>query len=416
MAGACQGGGVREMMQDSLTQEYDVVIVGAGIVGLVLAGLCKKKGLSVCLVDRQFPEILSERVEQIPAVFKAWVSALSPSSLNILSELQLGAMVAESSTPYLTMQVVFGDGGGCDFSHHDMGMKHLGAIVNNYRLREALWQRLHEDDLKVHMVKGQPESWLADQGLLRLVGGQCLQTKMLAGADGARSWVRDAMAVSLSSDSDMKDCAYIGCLVHDQAHGGCARQVFDECGVIGLLPGASPNETVFVWSSDAPSHRRGEDNASVAHQQTLLQALKKAFPSMTYRCEGKWRLHPIHSHMASSYSSHRAVLLGDAACAVHPLAGQGLNIGLRQARLLALSLHSAVRMGQIKNYDDAAREYAQKTRGYDALSRQAYHSCRYMMIPTGQFLQSILHRSMAVFSCHAWARKILIAHAMQDEV
>lgn len=402
------------MKQGQATKEFDVLIVGAGIVGLVLGGLCAQKGLSVGIVDRQFPVMPLDKGLEVPEAYRAWVSALSPSSLHVLHGLGLGAMLDINASPYLTMQVVFGGGQACHFSHQDVGTRQLGMIINNYLLRSALWQHVDSLEGSVQMVTGQPEAWYANQGLLHLDDGRVLQTKLLAGADGVHSWVREAIAVSLVRDRDIKDHAYIGRLVHPQAHAGCARQVFDHVGVIGLLPGSDPNRTVFVWSSDAQSHSQSDAHASEHYQKTLLSALKKSFSSMDYRCEGRWRHHRIHSQMATRYTGPRTVLLGDAACAVHPLAGQGLNIGLRQARLLSESLHEATRSGEQNSYDSAAVRYAQKARGYDDLSRQAYRACRHMMQPQMQ-PYGLLHKGMAMFGKSQWIRRMLIEHAMQND-
>lgn len=312
--------------------DFDVVIVGAGLVGASLAASLRGSGLRVAVVEPAAPR----RIES-----DAWDSriyAISPGSVAFLEA--SGAWQRLDATrvaPVLDMHV-WGDDGASrlDFSSLDAGCTALASIVEGSRLQAALWQTLAADEEIALRCPASCASitWLDDRAEIALADGERLRARLVVGADGAQSWVREQARIVAATHAygQLGVVANFDCA---RPHGGVARQWFRSDGVLALLP-MPGNRVSMVWSTwEAP----GRTLVALAGEALCAQVQEASHDAV-----GELSLitpaaaFPLRRIKVERLIVPRVALIGDAAHVVHPLAGQGVNLGFRDARELAAVL------------------------------------------------------------------------------
>ncbi|MDY6829291.1 MAG: UbiH/UbiF/VisC/COQ6 family ubiquinone biosynthesis hydroxylase [Pseudomonadota bacterium] len=316
----------------------DVTIVGGGLVGLSLAALLRESGLHIALLESdtlpRWPAPLGDRP------FAPRVSALSPASQRILH--RCGAwegITARRATPYRHMHVWDGEGtGSIHFSAAELRVHELGHIVENDVVRSAL-TRCIESAPNIQVIEGARLDRAAPEarGLrLHLTGAKSLSTQLLVGADGARSRVRDLAGMRIRQWS-YGQRAIVTTVRTDEPHSETAWQRFEAGAPLALLPlTAASGDDHFasvVWS--LPDNRA--DAALALGDDEFDQSLSGAFEYRLGRIRAVDRRYsfPLHQCHALRYVVPRVALIGDAAHSIHPLAGQGVNLGLLDAAVLA---------------------------------------------------------------------------------
>ena len=313
---------------------HDVAIAGAGLPGLSLAVALARIGLRVALVDRGSIAM----PEADPATWDARVYAVSPGSARFLHATGAWqALPPERITAIEAMHVV-GDGGAClDFSAYEMNERALAWIVEERALRAALLPQVLASGVEV--IGDAPFvglSFTPDAARLTFRGTDNapreLQARLLVGADGLRSWVRAAAGI-VAEPRSYGQTAVVANYECALAHHGVATQWFlDDGGMLAWLP--LPGRRIsMVWS--APDALAKELCAlspeALAERVTLaggatLGALVPLTPAGAY---------PLSLLQLPATVAHRLALVGDAAHGIHPLAGQGMNLGFGDAEALA---------------------------------------------------------------------------------
>jgi 2-octaprenylphenol hydroxylase len=308
---------------------HDLIVVGGGPVGASLA--CAVRGLSLALVAEPPPVRAPASAE-----FDARVYALSPGNVAFLRAIGgWQALAAERLAPVHAM-AIYGDDGRArlEFDAMEGGIPELAWIVEDAALQRALWTVL----AGVEVVRGAPCERLivdAERASLRLADGRTLQASLVVGADGAQSFVRREAGIG-AAEREYGQAAVVGNFHCGKPHGNTARQWFQAGGaVLALLP--LPGAQVsMVWSLPAREAERVMrlDPAALAAEVArasgaLLGELAPASAARSY---------PLRRLAARSLVAPRVALAGDAAHVIHPLAGQGLNLGLQDARALAETL------------------------------------------------------------------------------
>jgi len=313
-----------------MRNEFDLVIIGGGLVGLSLARALARSGLRQALIEPQPPAV-------VPAD-PSWdnrVYALSPGSVAFLEDCGTWQRLPQDRITRVEAMQVHGDAGDArlQFSAYDAGLRELAFIVEGRQLLQALWEGLGDlADLRIYRPAGWTSLELgSEQAALRLDDGTEIAARLVIGADGAESRVRAQAGISVRP-GDYGQLGVVANFSCEKPHRGTAFQWFMRDGVLALLP--LPGDRVsMVWSIAQEQGRRllalpaAELAANVdAASHGVLGALHLITPAAGF---------PLKFVRVTQFTKPRVALVGDAAHNVHPLAGQGANLGFRDARTLA---------------------------------------------------------------------------------
>lgn len=332
------------------------MIVGGGLVGVSLALALQHAGLDVALVEPQSP--------QLPAA-AAWdsrVYAISPGNVTFLESLGVWSRLDAQRVQCVEAMAIRGDApsGRLEFSAYDAGLRALAWIVEGSALQQALHAALAAAG-QVHVMCPAQASSLqvdADAARVTLANGEEIRAQLVIGTDGGDSWVRRAAGIT-ARVSDYHQLGVVANFETEKNHGGTAFQWFRADGVLALLP--LPGKRVsMVWS------------AAAGHAQALLamdaQSLADAVAVASGGVVGGLRVltpaagFPLRLAHVDKLVAPRIALAGDAAHHVHPLAGQGVNLGFRDVRELAkvlagrAPLQDCGDLSQLRRYARARRE------------------------------------------------------------
>jgi 2-octaprenylphenol hydroxylase len=330
--------------------EFDVIIVGAGVVGSVMASLLLARKLStagrVALVADQFAAAPTSDADWDLRVF-----ALSRASERLLKVCGIwNSLPATRVFPYERMCVFDASGtpadpGSLTFDCAELGEPNLGYIVDGKALQ---WQCLQSARAAgAVLIEGSVEALLAgdDAVTLSLGDGRQLRGTLLAAADGTDSKTRELLGIDTAGHAYHQD-ALVAHVQTAQAHANTAWQRFLTTGPVAFLP-LDDGRCSIVWSVARPQ----ADILRAMDGEAFGRALTEASGAVLGHCTltSKLASFPLKLQYAVDYVRPRAILLGDAAHVVHPLAGQGLNLGLLDCASLAQVLGDA---GGTENYGD----------------------------------------------------------------
>ncbi|MDL4620061.1 FAD-dependent 2-octaprenylphenol hydroxylase [Citrobacter amalonaticus] len=323
-------------------QSVDVAIVGGGMVGLAVACGLQGSGLRVAVLEQREPQPLA--ADAAPALR---VSAINAASEKLLTRLGVWSdIVARRASCYHGMEVWDKDSfGRIEFDDQSMGYSHLGHIVENAVIHYALWQKAQQSSDITLMAPAelQQVAWGENEAFLTLKDGAMLTARLVIGADGANSWLRNKADIPLTF-WDYRHHALVATIRTEDAHGAVACQAFHGEGILAFLPLSDPHLCSIVWSL-APQEAERMQQAS---DEQFNQALNIAFDNRLGLCrvESERQVFPLTGRYARQFAAHRLALVGDAAHTIHPLAGQGVNLGFMDAAELVDELKRLHRQGK----------------------------------------------------------------------
>jgi 2-octaprenylphenol hydroxylase len=310
--------------------DFDLAVVGSGLVGTSFVRAAR--GLSVALIGAT-PRSAASLVG--PSGFDVRVYAISPGSAAFLSELKVWqALPVERLTPVHAMRV-YGDEGSSliEFDAYRSGIPELAWIAEDRVLHEALWRALEARDDVQYLGPAECEGLEVSQphASLTLRDGRTLRARLVVGADGAHSFVRQAAGIA-APEVPYGQTAVVANFACERPHRNVAYQWFRKGPVLALLP--LPGDHVsMVWSTDDEEAQRLLALDSEALGREVGAASRDALGSLTPVTPA--RGYPLRRLSAQRLVLPRVALIGDAAHVVHPLAGQGANLGFQDARELA---------------------------------------------------------------------------------
>jgi 2-octaprenyl-6-methoxyphenol hydroxylase len=340
----------------------DVIIFGGGLVGLALASALDSSGLSTIVVDPADPAGRSD------ATFDGRTSAVSSSSMRMLQTIGVADHLAEPGCPIWRIAVADGlKPGGLHFDPDDE--EPLGFMHENRHLRAALHARADAGKNVWLLWKSRIATVdRTDTGVVvSLEDGRKLSAPLLVGADGRNSATRERAGINIARWKYGHQ-AIVSVLRHERPHEHVAYEIFFPAGPFALLPmndDAGGHRSAIVWSvpdEDAAGwlSLNNEDFAAEAEAAMggFLGNIEMLAPRSSY---------PLGFHHAAQITAERLALIGDAAHAIHPIAGQGLNLGFRDVAALAEVLVEGARLG-LDLGDKQLLDRYQRWRSLDALS------------------------------------------------
>ncbi|NPA20447.1 2-octaprenyl-3-methyl-6-methoxy-1,4-benzoquinol hydroxylase [Pseudomonas sp. p99-361] len=324
----------------------DLLIVGAGMVGSALALALRHSGLQILLLDGG---PLTVKPFDAQAPFEPRVSALSAASQRILERLGAWEGIAQRrATPYSDMHVWDGSGTGqIHFSAASVHAQVLGHIVENRVVQDSLLERLHDSDVgllanaRLEQLRRSGDDWL-----LTLADGRRLRAPLVVAADGAHSAVR-RLAGCDTREWDYLHHAIVTSVRCSAGHQATAWQRFTDEGPLAFLPLTRDGQQDWcsiVWSTTPEQAER----LMALDDAAFVQALERAFEGRlgsVLQADPRVCV-PLRQRHAKRYVEHGLALVGDAAHTIHPLAGQGVNLGFLDAAVLADVLGKACERGE----------------------------------------------------------------------
>ena len=323
-------------------QSVDVAIVGGGMVGLAVACGLQGSGLRVAVLEQRVPQPLAS---DAPPALR--VSAINAASEKLLTRLGVWSdILARRASCYHGMEVWDKDSfGRIEFDDKSMGYSHLGHIIENSVIHYALWQKAQQsaDITLMAPAELQQVAWGENETFLTLKDGAMLTARLVIGADGANSWLRNKADIPLTF-WDYRHHALVATIRTEEAHGAVARQAFHGEGILAFLPLSDPHLCSIVWSLSP----QDAEHMQQAREDAFNRALNVAFDNRLGLClvESERQVFPLTGRYARQFAAHRLALVGDAAHTIHPLAGQGVNLGFMDAAELIDELKRLQRQGK----------------------------------------------------------------------
>jgi len=386
-------------------QSFDVIVVGAGLVGASFALALADADLSVALVEPQAARSLPD-----DSSWDSRVYALSPGNAGWLDALGVWGRVPAGRAQRVETMRIRGDQprGHLEFSAYDAGLRELAWIVENRVLQSELWRALVAADHVTTFCPARCESvvWERDVATLTLADGQALHARLIVGADGAESWVRERAGIA-STTSDYHQDGVVANFETSRAHEGTAYQWFRADGVLALLP-LPGNRVSMVWSTGEEHARelRAASPQALQHAVEEASALAVGALSLLTPAVG----FPLKLSRVKRLVAPRAALIGDAAHNVHPLAGQGVNLGFRDARELAAVLRGRGPQRDCGDYR-LLRRYERARREDIAALELATHGLEKLFSHEAVWMAGLRNLGLALTDSQPFIKNTLVHHA-----
>ncbi len=306
--------------------KYDIVIVGGGLAGLAFACALKESRLKIALVEGRAPSR--------PEGWDARIYAISPANARFLADIGVWKHLDAGRMAPVRAMEVYGDGDSrLDFSAYQSGVSELAWILESSLMAQELWENVKRQGNVDILCPATPREleFRADATLLHLEDGRSLSARLLVGADGRESWVRNRAGLA-AHYSSYGEKGLVANFSSEKPHGGIAYQWFRDDGVLAYLP-LPGNRISIVWSTpdthaDALAALPAEElcaRVAAAGNHTLGQ-LELLTPAAAFA---------LKLMRVPEPTAPRLALIGDAAHGIHPLSGHGINLGYRDAKTLA---------------------------------------------------------------------------------
>ncbi len=343
---------------DKSQENFDVIISGAGLTGQTCALSLADFGLNVLVIDSDTRESV------VSATYDGRASAIALASYNLLSALGLGGLFEKHGSPILDIRVVDGHpifGISPFFVHYshkdlpEMQDKPFGYIVENRLLRQALQEKSeNHKNIKI-LYSNRIISTECDGGLrnIKLRNGESFTTSLLIGAEGRFSATRAML--NIGTEQKKYDQASIVCTVtHECGHAGTAVELFYPSGPFAMLP-MTGNRSNVVWTEK----RKSAEKFMALDDEDFLEALVFRFGDWLgdIKLVGNRFSYPLSLLHAHQYTRPRFALIGDSAHAIHPIAGQGVNLGFRDCAAMAETIAESHRLGLDIGGDSVLKDY-----------------------------------------------------------
>ncbi|WP_395637460.1 FAD-dependent monooxygenase, partial [Sphingorhabdus sp.] len=325
-----------------MNHKADVIIIGGGLIGLTQALALAAHGITSHVIDR------ADQASMLQAGFDGRTFAISSSSYKLFEAIGLGDALAGKGCPIEKIWVSDSlKPGSLDFAPaEDDGF--LGQMFESRFLRGVLYNAaLESDAIQLHMPANiTHKSQDSGRASVHLDDGKVLTADLMIVAEGRQSQTREEMGINIAH-WQYDHSAMVGAIFHEHSHNNIAYEIFYPSGPFAVLPMLDADDgrhrSAIVWSvdaADAPGYMKLSPRGYAAELEKamggILGAVEIAAPLSSYK---------LGFHHAANITAERLVLIGDSAHGIHPIAGQGLNLGLRDVAALTEVLVDGMRLG-----------------------------------------------------------------------
>ncbi len=345
-------------------KQTDVIIIGGGMVGLSLAIALAQSQVRVAVIEKD------DLKSQLMPAFDGRVSAISLGSERVLQAIGVWNLMREQAEPILDIRVADGDSRAhVHYNYRDAGNSPMGNMVENRHIRAALLKRAEAvTDYLTLLAPAKVDQIVRDSHSVEvsLEGGDVWRAPLLVAADGKRSKIRADAGITVIETS-YKQAALVCTIEHELPHEGLALERFLPAGPFAALP-MQNNRSALVWTEP-------EDSApamlALPDEEFHAQIRERLGDYLgNFKTTGKRFSYPLHLILATRYIDTRLALIGDAAHAIHPIAGQGVNVGFRDVAVLTELIADALRLGLDIGSQNLLEHY-QRWRRFDSMSMGA---------------------------------------------
>jgi len=389
-------------------KDFDIVIVGGGMVGAALACALGDSSLKVAVLEAKEPDYNWKTEHDIR------VSAITHASQRIFQNLNVWQqMLDEGACSYHEMSVwdMTGDG-QIHFDSAEVGAEDLGHIIENRIIQKALQQRLIDFDNIEFLYPFQSQQLHFDSDGVQIIdsNNNIIHANLIVGADGANSWVRKQANIELNS-WDYEQTAVVAVVKTSESHRNTCWQQFMPTGPLAFLP-LQQNYSAIVWST-SPQHAEFLTSLS---EQKFNEELQLTFGSVLGRISivSDKAGFPLRLRHAKQYIQNNLALIGDAAHTVHPLAGQGVNLGLLDAAALAEVLLEANNKHKNMGSFSVLRKYERQRKGGNVSMLAAMDMFKRLFSNDNLFLKGVRNFGLKMAGNSSTARSFFIKQALGD--
>jgi 2-polyprenylphenol 6-hydroxylase len=386
------------------TSHYDVVIVGGGIVGLTLANALKSSGLSIAVVEQREEAHVGDDIE-------LRVSAINPASMQVFEQAGVDPADLERSCRFNEMHVWDSTGAGqIHFDSAELGLDTLGYIIENNVLQRALFNGIqHAENIDwlcpelIHAITRE-----ADACYLTLASTDVLSCALVVGADGAHSMVRQSAGIEYLKSSYQQQ-GVVATVTTELPHRHTAWQCFLPSGPLAFLP-LFNGQSSIVWSLD-------EDRANeimALDDDAFCRQLERAFDYQLGAVTATSRRAAFalgHGHV-THYVEEQLALIGDAAHTIHPLAGQGANLGIMDAAMLAQVIIEAQQHKRQWSAQHTLRKFERARKGDNRLMENSMSAFKTLFGNDSPVLSALRNAGLSLADQWLPLKSLFMRHAM----
>ena len=323
--------------------QFDVAIVGGGLVGLATACALSHYDLKIAIIDKNIHQHECLQTDKIGVR----ASALNGASQRYFAQIGVWDALCLSGRVQEFAEIdVWEKNGQAHLSAQakDYGYQNLGYIIENHVMSHYLYHyALASNNITIYSQEVIDSVFDDNSAFLTLADQVTLPAKLIIGADGANSWIRQHENISVLERNYIHH-ALITTVETEYPHHACAKQIFYPNGIVAFLPLYHPNRSCLVWSTkpDNAANLALLSETDFSHQLFQLTGDKVGHCQLI----NPRMIFPLKARFAKQFVKHRLVLVGDAAHTIHPLAGQGVNLGFQDSALLVSTIKKLIDANQ----------------------------------------------------------------------
>jgi len=389
--------------------DYDIVIVGAGVVGLTFAAAAAKLPVKIAVLDHK-----TEAPKWLESKLPVRVSAITPGSELIFKRLGVWDNIARKRICMFNKTFVWDavGRGEINFDADELGLPHLGHIIENSAIAEALWEHCNQCE-NIDIYAGVS----ADAFYPDTDGGEILTpeinftAKLFVAADGSHSWLRQQAAIE-QKVKPYQQTAIVATVKTAESHANTSMQSFLPTGPLAFLPLGNMLDHAhlcsIVWSTTEAEELMKLDTQ--VFETRLTEAFEYRLGEVELLTE---RIaFPLVMRQAKQYVANNVVLIGDAAHTIHPLAGQGMNLGLQDAAHLADHLMSALQQKRPLYSKRALQSYARARKAESQVMGKVVQALKLLFQPSNQLIPAVRSYGMQMTDRCKPVKHLLLRRAM----